>query len=238
MGAFAKNPMPGVRFSMGIKSQWLLTSLVALISAAPLAGFDYRYSMPDDTDPAELIENAELISSKNQRVFSEEHDEWQLQGYADAHGVYALPAELLLAVAADFDAYRDFLPWNSGDGVQEQNGNHYQVHFRSGIRFLGFGIGFELISEAVVEEVGEGRYGIRVRMLEGLHGGLYEHYVSWYLERLIIEGREYTYVRYYNRPGISRPFRGMTSLAGRFSRSNTIGQLEALADEAHRRWQR
>lgn len=201
-----------------------------------LSAFDFRYGILAGTDLAALERRGAIIGSSNDLVRDPESGERRLAGYGEFHTVYEVPVDYFMRVLLDFSGYSRFMPWIISGSLLEKERNYYLAEFKVGISFLGMEIGFESVSESVVDSLINGSFGLRSRLVHSPSNNLYEHYVSWFIAPVVINDRPMTYVRYYNRPGVRKPFLGMPTLARTFGDNNMRGQVDGIGREAIRLW--
>lgn len=200
---------------------------------APLE--EFHYGIAPGSDLTALARRGRVLGSKNFTFTDEASGERRLSGYGEYHAVYPATVEDLLSVLLDIPAYPDVLPMILEASLLETRGNHYVSRVSSGISLPGFKQIYTVTSEAVVERFPDGSVGLRSFLLHCEDEKLYEHYLSWYLEPVRINGQAMTYVRYFNRPGIRKPFPGLIVLIRLFADGNLRDQVESLAKEALRR---
>jgi hypothetical protein len=202
------------------------------------ASAEYLYGMPGGMDGEQLkdlIDNPRLIGMKYY-IFNEVvTGERRVGGYAEVIAVYDTPIQHMFDATVDFEGYPRFVPRILDARLDSSDGIRYRLWYDSGIRLLGFEILFKIKAESVIERMEGGAVGVRSRMLESIDGGLYEHFNSFYLEPLVIDGKPMTFVRYFNRPGIRKPTIGTLQIVRLFSPSEARAQVSAIGREAVRR---
>ncbi len=230
---------------------WILAlSVLALspITAAPpivkneipqypplVDGYDFRYGIPPNTQIETLGDKIIAISSGTYAYFDEAAGEKRMSGFADYHAVFNVRLEWAKSTLEDLSSFNKFMPWISGSTIQSKAGDYYKLEFSVGINFLGAKIGYLSLSECWIDSLPGSSVGLRSRMLESPDGNLFEHYLSWFLAPVIVNGQEMTYVRYYARPGLRNPSWLVSSLVSRFTEPNIRDQVASLMKEAIRR---
>jgi hypothetical protein len=201
---------------------------------------EYMYGMPDGLDGEhleELVDSPRLVGMKYYIFNDIASGERRVGGYAEVIAVYDAPIQHLVEAAIDFEGYPRFVPRILDARLDSSDGTRYRLWYDSGIRLLGFEISFRIKAESVIERLEGGAVGVRSRMLESIDGGLYEHFNSFYMEPLVIDGRPMTFVRYFNRPGIRKPTPGTLQIVRLFSPSEAKAQVSSIGREAIRRIQ-
>lgn len=226
-------------FSAAFCLGWLAVGLFAqvpvVLAAVKIGDFDYRYGVPSGSNYQQLLKRGEILGSTNDLVQDPVSSERRLAGYGEYHAVYDVPAADYIVVLMDFNDYHRFVPMIVTSEILEQRGTTLISRFRAGISILGFSQVYETISECEYETFPDGSFGVRSRLIDSPDGKMYEHFLSWYIKPVLLDGRQMTYVRYYNRPGIRNPFPGMVTLVRAFANSNLRGQSESIAKETLRR---
>ena len=221
-----------------------LTSAAALLvvsasgAGAPLpppaGGYDYREGVAESADLARLVDRPTLIDTQTY-AYDDETGEWRMSGWTDAHAVYDLPLSAFMAVAIDYQNYASYVPRIFSASVTERSDGHAVVRFYVGISFLGAKVAYETVEEVSWELRADGTFLARTRLVDSLDGELFEHYTSLYLAPVTVGGATMTYVRYFNRPGVRKPFPGMVTISRMFTPGETKAQMTALAKETARR---
>lgn len=201
----------------------------------PASGFDTRYAIVAGADLAALVGKPEVIDADQYLFVDPASGERRMAGYVDLHAVYDLPLEAILAVMLDVESLPDYMPYIMAAKIVGGTADRFVASYSVGINFLGIKIGYSSTAESVVERFPDGSVGVKSRMLESLDQKIYEHYTSWFLVPVTVDGRRMTYLRYYNRPGLRKPFAGMLGLAKTFTPPNSKGQVAATVKEAAKR---
>ena len=201
---------------------------------------EYLYGMPEGLtaeDLRKLIDNPKLIGMKYHVFNDAATGERRVGGYAEVIAVYDAPIQHLVDATIDFEGYPRFMPRILEARLDSCDGTTYHLWYNSGIKLLGVEISFKLRSESIIDRLEGGAVAVRSRMLESLDGGLYEHYNSFYMEPLVLNGRSMTFVRYFNRPGIRKPSLGTLQIVRLFSPSEVKAQVSSIGREAIQRIQ-
>jgi len=211
------------------------------VSAAPTAAAqvklaaEYLYGVPEGLELSELVDKPRLLGTSHVLFRDEATGERRLTGYADVVAVYDVPLDSLVAVASDFASYPSFVPRIIEATVQGRDGPVWRVRYNVGIRFLGVEVAYRSIFDSTIERLDGGAVGLRSWQVQSLDGGLYESYNSLYFAPVTINGRTMCLVRYFNRPGISRPGPGLLQVLDLFTPPESRAQITAIVNEARRR---
>ncbi len=201
----------------------------------PREGFDYRQGIHPQAILSELVDQPAIIEIENYLFTDKLSDERRMAGYADVHAVYDIGIEYLVSAILDFPAYPDYAPRIFSASIAEAGGDRFLLNYTVGISFLGFRVAYETVEETLVTRYEDGSMLTRSRLIASPDGNLFEHYMSMYLCEVRVNGKSMTYIRYFNRPGLRKPFPGMLAVAKAFTPGESRHQLNALAKEAARR---
>ena len=199
---------------------------------------EYLYGMPETLSMGELedlIGKPTILDTMYYIFDDAATGERRVSGYADLIAVFDAPIKDMLAVSADFEGYPRFLPRVLDSRIDSGNGSIYRVWYDTGVKLLGIQVSYKVRSETVIESVGGSAIALRSKLIESLDGSLYEHFVSIYLEPVVLKGRPMTFVRYFNRPGIRKPSLGTLQIVRLFAPSEGKAQVLAFGREAVRR---
>lgn len=196
---------------------------------------EYLFGVPEGVDLEPLVHSPRLVGTTYYVYDDEASGERRLGGYAEFHAVYDLPVESLWDVLLDISSYPTFSPRILGAEVESVWGSVYRVRYTTGIRFLGIEVSYDAIEDITVQTFLDGSRGTRTRLVESLDGSVCEHFSSFFVAPVTVEGREMTFVRYFSRPGIRNPGFGMLQVVQFFAAPEGKGQVNAVAKEAARR---
>ncbi len=201
----------------------------------PQQGFDYRQGIHPEAILEGLVDNPTIVEIDNYLFDDSLSGERRMAGYVDVHAVYDIGIEYLVSAIMDFAAYPDYAPRIFTARIAEASGDRYLLNYSVGISFLGFKVAYETVEETLVTRYADGSLLTRSRLIDSPDGNLFEHYMSMYLCEVRVNGKNMTYIRYYNRPGLRTPFPGMLAVAKAFTPGESRHQLNSLAKEASRR---
>jgi hypothetical protein len=201
----------------------------------PRYGFDYRQGIHPQAPFEELVDKPTILEIENYLFTDGASGERRMAGYVDIHAVYDIGIEYLISAVVDFTGYPDYAPRIFSARIAEAVGDRYLLQYTVGISFLGFRVAYETVEETIVTRYDDGSLLTQSRLIDSPDGNLFEHYMSMYLREVVVKGKPMTYIRYYNRPGLRKPFPGMLAVAKAFTPGESRHQLNALAKEAARR---
>lgn len=203
--------------------------------AVPASGFDARVGRAPGAELEALLGKPRVVDSDHYNFIDPISGERRMAGWVEAEIVIDAPVSAVASAINDPIAFPSFMPMILGSELLEESPGRQLVRYRVGIRFLGFEVGYATVEEAVFEWLPNGAGLNRSRLIDSPDGNMFEHYLSVYMEPARLSGREMTYLRYYNRPGLRKPFPGMLSVAKAFIPGGTRSQLQAIEKEAMRR---
>lgn len=200
----------------------------------PPGGFDARVGRAPGAELDALVGKPRIVDSDHYNFDDAVSGERRMAGWVEAEIVIDAPVRYVAAAINDPTAFPSFMPMILGAEVLEESPGRQLIRYRVGIRFLGFEVGYATIEESVFEWLPNGSGVNRSRLIDSPDGNMFEHYVSVYIEPVYLSGREMCYLRYFNRPGLRKPFPGMLSVAKAFIPGGTRSQLQAIEKEAKR----
>lgn len=201
----------------------------------PYPGFRARYGIPEGTDLAALVSKPTLIGMTVNSFRDPATGERRMSGFGEAHAVYDVPLQAVLAVLTDYPGQKQYSPRLLEVKVEYQDAQRAVVYQDIGIVFLGIKFGSRVRSEIIVDDLGPGEVGIRARLLESLDHNLFESFSSWYLKEVQVDGKTMLYLRTFTSPGLRNPFIGVASVVKSFTPPELRGQLAGTVKEALRR---
>lgn len=198
-------------------------------------GWLVRYGvLPASSALKALVGKAESFDISSDRDADGPAGERRILGTGQAHGLF--PVSLEAAASAVIDIPN--LPKVSGSILSaillDTSGDRFRAKEKIGFEFLGLSIGYEVIVDTIVDRLPGGSVGVRSRLVESLDGKVYRADVSWYFAPLVIEGKEYTYMRVWSVSGLSNPAPGVPAALELFSKGELRGQVKAVASIAEK----
>ncbi|TVR56239.1 MAG: hypothetical protein EA426_14020 [Spirochaetaceae bacterium] len=160
---------------------------------------------------------------------------------ADVHAVYPVSIRAMRDVLIEFESHAQFVPRVSATDLEKLSDDPLSWLQRTQLsfRFLFFGAEYDLETHHVVRFGGEEpepeQFGLTSRLVRSPDGKLASQAGSWYLKRIEIDEREYTYVRYYQRIEFAESIFGLRFALRRFGLRGIRETIEAFYDEAVRR---
>lgn len=201
----------------------------------PEASAQFLYGLPPGLDLERLVGKPRLVDTVHYLYTDPDSGERRLGGYAEVVAVYDMPIEDILAVSLDFESSASYAPRIMESTIQKRDGSDYHLYYKVGIRFMGIEVSFRSTFVSTVEYLDGGSVGIRSKLTESMDQSEYEHFTSSYFTPVTVDGREMTFIRYFNRPGIRKPSAGMLQVLNLFAPPEARGQVAAIAKEAAKR---
>ncbi len=201
----------------------------------PESALEFMYGMPAGLDLTALVGKPRILGITHYLFDDPVSGERRLGGYAEVAAVYDGPLDELLAVVLDFESTPEYAPRILGTEIRNRDGRVYDIYYNTGIRFLGMEIAFESIYRTGFEYLDGGAFGLRSHLVDSMDDLAYEHFISYYFKPVTVDGKQMTFIRYFNRPGLKRPSFGMLQVLDIFTPSEIRAQVAALVKEAARR---
>jgi hypothetical protein len=194
----------------------LLTSSGGLLSSQDEADRDFRWGIPENTDFSSIMKKPAEIMSDTQFFYTPQ-GEPRLRAISDYHGVYPIEMKRYYAFLRDYEnkpKHSSFMISNEVD--------YSLIPYVIQTQTLGFSVlGMKLSFQ--VKFLGFDTFplpGVMASWWRQIDGGdkstFFETYGSYYLKDIELEGQKCTYVRYFQRIGIRRPFAGLTEIVRLF----------------------
>lgn len=145
--------------------------------------------------------------------------------YGDVHGLYPVPRSAFLSVLEDIDAYHEFVPNMAESELVRQISDTEALH-RTLLRFriVFFRADFDTVSRTRTEELGPSSTAVHIFFEESLDGRISYMEGSWFLETVLLGGREHTYARYRLWTEYADPVFGQAQATRSFG-SRQLGEL-------------
>ncbi|MBU0926330.1 MAG: hypothetical protein KKA67_01140 [Spirochaetes bacterium] len=205
----------------------------------PQASSEYLFGVPEGQDLRRLVDRPTLAGTTYYVFEDPASGDKRLGGYAEVLAVYDMPLEALWAVLVDFESYPSFSPRILGSVVEAtsdgDDGTVYRLRYTTGIRFLGIEVSYVALEDVTAVSFDDGARATRTRLVESLDGSVFEHFSSFYLSPVTVDGHDMTFVRYFSRPGINKPGFGMLQVVQFFAPPEGKAQVSSVAKEAARR---
>lgn len=200
-------------------------------------GFDVRYAPGLDPalNPPKLLSSPTMTHSEVVLFEQAMTGEKRMEGLGVCEAIYDIPLAIFASVLDAQDGAAAWLPGTQVHRVESRKGREAILYQESGSSFLGVRVSFRNRILQVWDDLPGGAVGIRNRILESLDGKLFESCTSWYLSPIVVNGVERTYVRYFMRSGLRKPFPGADALLRAYMPTQLSGMMKAVAGEAKRR---
>ncbi|TVR04530.1 MAG: hypothetical protein EA403_04825 [Spirochaetaceae bacterium] len=156
----------------------------------------------------------------------------------DLHAVFALPLAALRDAVTDYNAYPGFVPRVTYSRAERIAHNPVVYHQRLTLSFrvLFFGSDYDYHLQVVAPHPPSAdEFIMHYRMTESLDGQLSGVAGSWYLRAVLINGREHTYARYFNRIDFAQDQFGLRLALRNLGANDMRTAMLAFAREAERR---
>jgi hypothetical protein len=201
----------------------------------PYPGFDVRYSLDPGTDPRSLLAKPVMTFSSIVLFEQASSHEARMEGIGESQAIIDLPISALACVLEAQNGSEGWLPGNFVSRVESKKGQETLLYQESGASFLGVKVAFEYRILQVRDALPGGAVGFRSRVIESLDGKVFKSLASWYLAPIVVDGASRTYVRYFMRSGIRRPFLGEDAVLRAFMPIQLSNMIKANVKEARRR---
>ena len=144
--------------------QVMLVVALALIRAVPASAQERRFSVPDGTDFATLVEHPQVIGFE---VDTSPPEPATTASIGDVHAVYPLPLAMLCDTLTDFAAHPNFMP-RVAESRAEKLSDHptvWRQRVRLAFRVLLFSSEYEFTITVTDAELAQpGRFGLRLAL--------------------------------------------------------------------------
>ncbi|TVR29700.1 MAG: hypothetical protein EA404_14295 [Spirochaetaceae bacterium] len=234
----------------------LLLSLLFLFVASPppAAAFEQwrrRYDertlqaadAADAADAAESVDYAALIETPTEIRFdirdpaSDADEDVVVESFADLHAVYPLNFEALCDVILDLDSHNSFVPNLVKSDVisaaDDPPSWRRAARIERSVAVFSADYGFE--TEHIIVHQTDDEIAVIFRMVESHDEMLADTGGSWYLKRIDIDGREYTYVRHFNHVAFGSHTPGLRLALRNFGLRDIKSVMDAYYQEADAR---
>ncbi len=198
---------------------------------APFADgpFAVRYGIPAGTDLAALVDKPRLVAMNVETSRDPETGDTLLAGFGEAHAVFPLPLQAIAALLDDPVRHKTGQPAIREVRLELREASRSICYEDIGISFLGLEFGARTRSEIFREELPGGALGYRARLIECVEGNVAASRSSWYLEPVVVDGRDCTYVRIFSNPRLRNPVPGTAAIVTLFTPGQLFSMLERTA---------
>ncbi len=190
--------------------------------------------MPADTDAGALLDGPAAIAYD---VDTDPGDDAFMAVSSDVHGVYRVSFETLAQTIADLDSHENFVPHVAGSRARRTGSDppEWLQHVELSSGFLFFRVDQSFENRHVVLRIDEDRFALVFRLNESYDALVSDIHGAWYLERVVIDGGEHVYVRYFNHVVFSRRTAGLRFAVRSFGLRDAKNAIAAYVSEARRR---
>jgi len=205
----------------------------------PADEFVYRFGVADsigsDSGLLALLETPTVLTAE--AVPAGEGDPAATVATTETHALYPIAAEAMVETLKDAEALTDFIPDLAiheticGDG-QDLIKQFQRTEFN--VLFLTFGT--EYLIDVYYAINGPEEFGSYWGMYESLDGKLAYQYGSWYFKNVVIDGRQYTYVRHFTTNGVNTRIPGLRLIIERSAGGRIAEMIDAIYREAVSRY--
>jgi hypothetical protein len=194
-------PVSGSTFS-AVRIPVFVILLLPSLSLFPLGAdpmTDVRHGIPLSGFSAWLIQNPQPVIAAS---FAEDPSGDQgFWGWIDFHALYPVESKYFARSISDVPALPRFVPHVSEStllSIENSDPVHIRVMSRLVFDYFIFKTSYSYISEEHMGKIADGdAVYLDFRLESRLEGGLTYVSGSWYLEPVVLDGKEYTYARYY-----------------------------------------
>ncbi len=190
--------------------------------------------IPQDADAVALVDDPSEIGFE---IDADPGDDAFMAVSSDVHGVYRVSFASLAETIADLDSHEDFVPHvDSSEARQvDEDRLEWLQHVELSFGFLFFNVDYAFENRHVVMQLDDDRFALVFRMNETYDDLVADIYGSWYLERLVVDGDEYVYVRYFNHVVFGRRVTGLRFAVRSFGLRDAKNAMRAYVNEARAR---
>ena len=166
---------------------------------------------------------------------------WKVEGYriirseTDLHSIIPVPIDQVLAVLIDYADAKNTFPRVRESVIVESSPDPFDrqsVQIEMGIKVLGFGDVYSYVINNWVDQEEFGGYTQKYNMERSIDDKLYQMLGNYYLEPVIVDGINYTYIRHYAVIGIQRGSRAMELAMKTFGMASLRKVLKRVSEAA------
>ena len=203
--------------------------------SVPIDDLEYRFGLADtvkdDEDLLTLLDTPTVITVE--AVPAPPGDPATTVATTETHVLYAIEAAAMTDVLRDAATLSEIIPdlaihrtlcGSGSDMVKQMQRTEFNVLF--------FKFGTEYLIDVRYAMNGPEEYGSYWGMYESLDGKLAYQYGSWYFRNVIIEDRNYTYVRHFIINGVKSRIPGLRLIVQRSAGNRISAMLDAIYREA------
>ncbi len=215
--------------------QVMLVVALAPIWAAPASAQERRFSVPDGTDLAALVEEPQVI---NFEVDTSPPEPATTASLGDVHAVYPVPLAVLRDTLTDFAAHPGFMPRVAESRAEQLSEDPavWEQRVRLVFRVLVFSSEYDFTMTITDTELAQrGQFGLHYQMDESHDSRLHDVIGSWYMREVEVNGQPHTYLRYFNSIHFAQDQFGLRLGLRNQGARDMQNTMNALYEEADRR---
>ena len=213
---------------------WALPAEELLTSdPARLPEFEHRFGIAEQGFDSTLIRNPVRVD-KLVEGFSENGDR-RLLTITDMHALYPVPLESVVRVLTSYGSfYMFYRRLVRSTDLTPENGpfDYHRLRNVSRAGALGIEREYDYTIRIFTELTQLGAFRQKWRLETSNDGRLYAAYGSWYLEEVELEGKGYTYLRYFNATGFIEVPVGLETIMNTFMEADIKKVFRETVDAA------
>lgn len=203
--------------------------------SVPRDEFVYKFgiapSIRSDSDLLTLLENPTVLIAE--AVPAGEGDPAATVTTTETHVLYPIRAKSMAETLMDAEALTEFIPDLAIHETLCRNGSDMIKQFqRTEFNVLFFTFGTEYLIDLYYALNGPEEYGSYWGMYESLDGKLAYLFGSWYFKDVVIDGRQYAYVRHFITNGVKPRIPGLRMIISRSAGGRITEMLDSIYREA------
>lgn len=221
---------------------FLVGALTQAVLAAPAdnplsleAATEFQFGIPPGVTLEKLVGKPTIVNKFYYSFNDPASGESRISGFADAVVVYDLPVEEFVAMMFACESHDTFIPYFLDVKLLERGVSEDLIEYSTGIKFLGVEVSYNSIFRTSFKRMEGGAVGFRSWLVDSIDDKEFEHFTSYYFEPVLVNGKEMTFFRYFNRPGVKYPTFGMLQGMRFFVPFAIEGHISAMAKEVARR---
>lgn len=238
----ASLPVPGRTARAAVPGRAALVFalfFLLVLLAAPLGAIDEWHRQydertlqaADDLDIPDLVENPTEIDFD---AVDDPSDDIHIETYADVHAVYPVPFQALRDTILDVDSHRDFVPRVVSSDAERTGDDppSWRQQVELEFRVVVFSADYVFETEHLVPRHNDDELVLVFRMVKSHDEFIADTGGSWYLKRIDIEGKEHTYVRYFNHVAFGEHMVGLRLALRNLGLRDVKSVMDAYYEEA------
>ncbi len=205
----------------------------------PMNEFVYRFGIAGevhgDSDLLALLENPTILTVE--AVPAGDDNTAATVVTTETHALYPVDALAIVNALKDAETLVEIIPDLAIHETLCTGGPNMRKELqRTEFRVLFFTFGTEYLIDVHYAINGPDEYGSYWGMYESLDGKLAYQYGSWYFKNVMIDGRQYTYVRHFIRTGVNSRVPGLRMIIRNNAGKRVTAMIDAVYREAVKRY--